>query len=241
MEFLHYSKEQQAHGAFNGGEIIENKPLGFPQDGSELSPYSNLFYWANAIALKDSTIGLHPHKGFEIMSFVLAGTIKHYDTQMNDWKALVAGDVQIIRSGNGISHAEFMQKDARMFQIWFDPNLSKSLAKEASYDDYSLEMFKVYDLGSYSKKNFVGGDAPILMDTPVEIYELEINGETSLELDNDKHYSIYVLNGEGTIAGREVVTDDFIICRGGDKMDLSAGLKLFVVSADQQMEYKTYA
>ena len=45
-----YSKEDQASGAFNGGEIVENKPLGFPQDGGELRPYSNIFYWANAVA-----------------------------------------------------------------------------------------------------------------------------------------------------------------------------------------------
>ena len=51
--------EQQGSGAFNGGEIVENKPIGFPQDGSTLRPYSNLFYWAHARAVTDSTIGLH--------------------------------------------------------------------------------------------------------------------------------------------------------------------------------------
>ena len=39
-------KDQQASGQFNGGEIIENKPIGFPQDGGDVKPYSNLFYWA---------------------------------------------------------------------------------------------------------------------------------------------------------------------------------------------------
>ena len=40
---------------------------------------SNLFYWAHATATKDSTIGLHPHKGFEILTYVLKGKIRHYD------------------------------------------------------------------------------------------------------------------------------------------------------------------
>ena len=66
---------------FNNGEIIENKPIGFPQDGGKLKPYSNLFYWAHAWTNnKKSTIGLHPHQGFEICSFVLSGKINHFDT-----------------------------------------------------------------------------------------------------------------------------------------------------------------
>ena len=38
-------KNQQAAGQFNGGEILENKPIGFPREGGHLRPYSNLFYW----------------------------------------------------------------------------------------------------------------------------------------------------------------------------------------------------
>ena len=75
-------KDQQASGQFNGGQIIENKPIGFPQDGGNVRPYSNLFYWAYAEAVEESTIGLHPHQGFEIMSFVLKGAIRHYDTKL---------------------------------------------------------------------------------------------------------------------------------------------------------------
>ena len=47
-----YTKENQANGNFNGGEILEKKPIGFPQDGGMLRPYSNLFYWAHAWAPK---------------------------------------------------------------------------------------------------------------------------------------------------------------------------------------------
>ena len=121
-------KAKQGHGAFNGGEIVENKPIGFPQDHSSIRPYSNLFYWAHARAVQDSTIGLHPHQGFEICSFVLAGDIRHYYTKLQEWRPLRTGDVQIIRAGNGISHCEWMGKDAEIFQIWrYDSSSSKGL------------------------------------------------------------------------------------------------------------------
>ena len=139
-----FKKDNQANGNFNGGEILEKKPLGFPQDGGVLRPYSNLFYWAHAWAPKnDSVIGLHPHRGFEICSFILKGEIEHYDTLLDKWITLKEGDVQVIKAGKGISHSEKLKKDSEIFQIWFDPNLHESLYEEANYSDYKSEIFYV--------------------------------------------------------------------------------------------------
>ena len=140
-----FNRNQQANGSFNNGEILENKPIGFPQDGGQLKPYSNLFYWAHAwTPNKKSTIGLHPHQGFEICSFILKGNINHFDTKQNKWIPLKEGDVQIIRAGNGISHAEEVDYNSEIFQIWFDPNLSKTLSISPSYDDYKSNQFETY-------------------------------------------------------------------------------------------------
>ena len=112
-----YTKENQANGNFNGGEILEKKPIGFPQDGGMLRPYSNLFYWAHTWAPKnDSIIGLHPHRGFEICSFVLKGEIEHYDTLLDKWITLKEGDVQVIKAGKGISHSEKLKKVLKYFK-----------------------------------------------------------------------------------------------------------------------------
>ena len=51
---------------------------------------------------------------------MLKGNINHFDTKQNKWIPL-KGDVQIIRSGNGISHAEEIDDNSEIFQIWFDP------------------------------------------------------------------------------------------------------------------------
>ena len=135
-------KEAQVDGKFNNGEILEKKPIGFPQDGGISKPYSNIFYWAHAWTPNErSTIGLHPHKGFEICSFILSGSINHYDTKQQRWISLKKDDVQIIRSRGGISHAEELLEKSEIFQIWFDPDISRSLSQEASYDDYKPEDF----------------------------------------------------------------------------------------------------
>ena len=44
MGIKRYPKTEQASGNFNFGEILEKKPIGFPQDNGQLRPYSNIFY-----------------------------------------------------------------------------------------------------------------------------------------------------------------------------------------------------
>lgn len=239
------SKEKQGYGAFNGGEIIENKPIGFPQDGGEGKPYSNLFYWAYAEAKVESTIGLHPHQGFEIMSFVLNGKIEHFDTQLNDWKPLYKGDAQIIRAGNGISHAEKMGEGAVMFQIWVDPSLQKTLQQPASYNDYRHEDFPVTTHNGISIKTYSGEGAPLTMDTPgMNISEWSF-GEGNFEqsTDNQKIYSIYVMDGEVELNGEKAKQDAFVIIRDADKIELNSTgeTKLFVIASDKKLNYPTYA
>ena len=149
-------KESQVDGSFNNGEILEKKPIGFPQDGGVSKPYSNIFYWAHAwTPNQKSTIGLHPHQGFEICSFILSGSINHYDTKQEKWISLKKDDVQIIRSRGGISHAEELLEKSEIFQIWFDPDISKSIRKEASYDDYSSNDFVSDDSNGINKKTIV--------------------------------------------------------------------------------------
>ena len=147
-----YTKNQQSFGEFNGGDIIENKPIGFPHESGGSKAYSNIFYWAFAEGKKDSTIGLHPHKGFEIMTYVIKGSIKHYDTLIKKWITLNKGDVQIIQSGSGISHSEYLEENSSIFQIWFDPNLEKSIYQKPKYEDYSSYIFQ--SNGSKKKYNW---------------------------------------------------------------------------------------
>jgi redox-sensitive bicupin YhaK (pirin superfamily) len=238
-------KENQGYGTFNGGEIIENKPIGFPQDGGEGKPFSNLFYWAYAEAKVESTIGLHPHQGFEIMSFVLNGKIEHFDTQLNDWKHLNKGDAQIIRAGKGISHAEKMGKGAIMFQIWVDPSLEKTMQKPASYDDYRHENFPVKIENGISIKMYSGDGAPITMDTPgMNISEWDFEkGTYEKSADLQKIYSIYVIEGEVKLNGEKASQDSFVIIQDVNevKNENEGGGKLFVIASDKKLNYLTYA
>lgn len=238
-------KERQAKGAFNGGEIVENKPIGFPREGGIIRPYSNLFYWAYAEANTESTIGLHPHEGFEIMSFVLKGKIRHYDTKLQEWRPLKAGDVQIIRAGNGISHAEHLENGGAIFQIWFDPNLTKTLNQPASYDDYKSENLPAAKEGDVSVKTFIGEQSPVTLDTPgVEILQFSFEkADYRRTVSKGKVHSLYVIKGSFTINGEAVKTDDFVIVKDTDELHVQSGEAgdIFMVSSPASLDYQTYA
>ena len=238
-------KAQQATGAFNGGEITENKPVGLPREGGVLRPYSSVFYWAHADAHVDSTIGLHPHQGFEILSFVLAGTIRHYDTKLDDWRELHAGDVQIIRAGNGISHAEWMGRGSQMFQIWLDPNLNDTLNDPASYDDYAAASFPVRKRDTMEEQILIGDNAPLSLKTPgVRISRYRILQKTwRLELDPELTYGIYQLAGRSRADGHIFETRDFVRVTNESVIEFidCADAEFFVLAVPTRLDYLTYA
>ena len=240
------TEKEQAKGQFNFGEIMENKPIGFPQDGGKVKPYSNLFYWAHAWTPgRESVIGEHPHQGFEIMSFVLKGSLEHYDSKHQGWRKLEEGDAQIIRSGNGITHAEKVNANSEFFQIWVDPDLDKTLNKDASYDDYQSESFPVEEKNGLKIKHYHGSNAPMQMDTPgVLIKEIWLNeGEYELDVNKEEINSIYLIEGEIKINENEMHAQDFAIVENGDRISLVSrkNSRLFMLQTPAAINYLTYA
>lgn len=240
-----YTPEEQAYGEFNGGAIVENKPVGFPQDGGSLKPYSNLFYWAHARSEEGSTIGEHPHQAFEILSFVIKGDIEHYDSNRKDWLKLKEGDVQIIRSGNGITHAERLNAGAEIFQIWFDPNFEKSLHQPASYNDYRSEKFPVTEEKGIRKKIYRGAGSPMEMESPdVKIEELSLpEGEHVIAYKEADILSAYLIEGELEMEGKAMKPSYFALIRPAGDVRIKAkdDSRLFVITNKENPGYVTYA
>ncbi len=239
------AKEKQASGQFNGGQILENKPIGFPQDRGDQKPYSNLFYWAHAWSNEGSLLGEHPHQGFEIMSFVLSGVIEHYDSKHQEWKPLQEGDAQIIRSGKGITHAENFKEGSQIFQIWMDPDLNKTMQKNASYDDYKSESFPIREIDTGHRiKIYKGEGSPFEMDSQgVVIYEHQFEtGSYALNLDEEVIYSAYLVEGKLQLNGEAMEKDAFAVLEDGQNAELKAleNSRLFVIETPRKIDHPTY-
>ncbi|MBL8298247.1 MAG: pirin family protein [Rhodanobacteraceae bacterium] len=82
----------------------------------------------------------HPHRGFETVTYMLAGNMRHGDNQGNSGR-LRAGSVQWMTAGRGIIHSEMPeQEDGLMwgFQLWVNlPAKDKMIAPR--YQDIAPE------------------------------------------------------------------------------------------------------
>ena len=241
-----YTKENQANGNFNGGEILEKKPIGFPQDGGMLRPYSNLFYWAHAWAPKnDSIIGLHPHRGFEICSFVLKGEIEHYDTLLDKWITLKEGDVQVIKAGKGISHSEKLKKGSEIFQIWFDPNLNESLYEDAKYNDYKSDIFSIrkQDLKETKIISDINNQIDLKSES-IEIYQHTLSkGKYVHDIYKDRFHSIFIQSGIIKLKEQTYNAGDFLIVENelSISIEIISEAKIFEIISLIDLPYKSYS
>lgn len=70
---------------------------------------------------------MHPHRGLETITYVLAGKIRHRDS-LGGKEEIIAGDVQWMTAGRGVVHEEMPQgigNHMEAFQLWV--NLPASL------------------------------------------------------------------------------------------------------------------
>ncbi|ETW79271.1 hypothetical protein HETIRDRAFT_478683 [Heterobasidion irregulare TC 32-1] len=69
--------------------------------------------------------GTHPHREFEIFSYVVSGELQHNDS-LGNTEVLKRGDIQMTSTGTGIRHSEHTHgaKQVHFLQIWSKPSQS---------------------------------------------------------------------------------------------------------------------
>lgn len=174
MQTLVYGPTLQGTGAFDGGNITEQKPIGFSGEGAVVKRVSTLFYWAWAHAKRDGYIPLHPHQAFEIMTYVVAGRAAHGDT-LGTKSEIGAGGVQLMQTGSGVSHEErFIGPEMEGFQIWFEPAVQEALKRQPTYNQYEHGQFPLKQGEGYTKKTVIGTDSPIEIVADALMWDVEI-------------------------------------------------------------------
>jgi redox-sensitive bicupin YhaK (pirin superfamily) len=100
----------------------------------------------------------HPHRGFETVTYMLAGRMRHGDNQGNTG-LLRAGSVQWMTAGRGIIHSEMPeQEDGLMwgFQLWVNlPAKDKMTAPR--YQDIEPETIPVVDTADGATVRVIAG------------------------------------------------------------------------------------
>ena len=100
----------------------------------------------------------HPHRGFETVTYMLDGHMRHED-HLGNRGDLGPGDVQWMTAARGIIHSEMPQQSEgrlRGFQLWL--NLpSKEKMKPAHYRDISAAQIPVVKLGNGGEVKVIAG------------------------------------------------------------------------------------
>jgi redox-sensitive bicupin YhaK (pirin superfamily) len=88
---------------------------------------------------------MHPHRGIETVTYVLAGEVHHRDTLGNSG-SIGAGDVQWMTSGRGIMHEEMPQvrpEGIAGFQLWVNLPANLKMTKPRYQDIRSAQIPEV--------------------------------------------------------------------------------------------------
>ena len=93
-----------------------------PEGNPANTPVGSLVVWNDDEIAPGTGFGRHSHADMEIVTYVRQGAVTHEDSTGNVGRT-VAGDVQVMSAGTGISHSEHNRDEdpLKLFQIWLLP------------------------------------------------------------------------------------------------------------------------
>ena len=173
----------------------------------------------------------HPHRGFETVTYMLDGRMRHGDNKGHSG-LLVSGSVQWMTAGRGIVHSEMPEQEdglMRGFQLWV--NLpAKDKMCQPRYQEYAPEKIpvshpapgvtvKVIAGEVVGVKGPVGGVAtdPTYLDIA-----LEKGASFSHALPKDYNAFAYVFEGSAMVGIKELESQQLAVLSLGERFEVRA-------------------
>lgn len=174
----------------------------------------------------------HPHRGFETVTYMLAGKMRHRDNAGNEG-LLETGGAQWMTAGRGIVHSEMPeQTDGLMkgFQLWINLPASHKMC-EPRYQDISAADISVKEIKDVGTLKVIAG---VIFDTAGPVSEiitkplfidlsLKENAEIDIPIPSAQSAFLYVFEGSLHIDGEDIETDRLVTFDEGDVVSVKAG------------------
>jgi len=186
----------------------------------------------------------HPHRGFETVTYMLAGFMKHRDNKGNQG-VLGPGSVQWMTAGRGIVHSEMPeQEDGLMwgFQLWVNLPATDKMC-EPRYQDIPASDVPTVEIEEGVTVKIIAGEVagvegPVKRVTTEPLYidaHLDPGSQVSLPLASGHNAFVYVYDGSIAIVGNSTkMIDRGEIALLGDGRQLAvksdAGARLILVA-----------
>lgn len=100
----------------------------------------------------------HPHRGFETVTYLLAGRMRHKDNAGHEG-VIEAGGVQWMTAGKGIVHSEMPEQESGLlqgFQLWLNLPASKKM-QDPAYQEFSVDEIAIECLNNGTKISVISG------------------------------------------------------------------------------------
>jgi redox-sensitive bicupin YhaK (pirin superfamily) len=150
---------------------------------------------------------LHPHRGIETVTFVIEGSVEHFDSAGNGG-VIHAGDAQWMTAGRGVQHEENapIGMIAHTLQLWVNlPAASKRT--EPRYQDLVGSSMPVRREPGVEVRVFSGESgtvtSPTLNHVPITMLDARIEPDAAFHqrLPAGDNVFVYILEGEARIGG----------------------------------------
>ena len=177
----------------------------------------------------------HPHRGFETVTIMLDGRMRHRDTVGNEG-LLGPGDVQWMTAGRGIIHSEMPEMvEGRMrgFQLWL--NLPARLKMtDPAYHDIAAARIPAVDTDGGTVRViagvFEGVSGPGRPQTPVRVLDARIEAGDAFAIEPEAGSNQFACVYEGSIGAtdplgrsREVAAPALAVFDGEGRIRVRAG------------------
>jgi redox-sensitive bicupin YhaK (pirin superfamily) len=208
--------------------------------GKHISPFLLLDHAAPAEFTPTTErrgVGQHPHRGFETVTIVYKGELEHRDSTGSGGK-IGPGDVQWMTAASGIIHEEFHSEEfakrggtLEMVQLWVNLPAKDKMA-DAGYQtilDGDIPSLPLKDNAGSLRLiagEFDGHTGPARTFTPVDVWDLRLNGGKLLTLDlhEGRNTALVVLRGTVQVNGQELAREGQLALfeRNGHQLSLEA-------------------
>jgi redox-sensitive bicupin YhaK (pirin superfamily) len=149
----------------------------------------------------------HPHRGFETVTYMLAGSMKHGDNKGNTG-LLGPGSVQWMTAGRGIIHSEMpQQEDGLMwgFQLWVNLPADKKMV-EPRYQDIPAGDVPETRVGEGATARIIAGElngvaGPVAgVATEPFYFDVRCEGGAAVEIPAPERHNVFAYVYEGGIS-----------------------------------------
>ncbi len=215
-----------------GGGFKVRRPAAM---GSLMSPFLLLDEMGPADYAPGEAVGApwHPHRGFETVTYMLAGEMEHEDS-VGSKGVITPGDVQWMTAGKGIIHSELptkkmMDEGGLMhgFQIWVNLPAKDKMMNPRYQDITSDDSPTIEKDGVWARViagECLGIESSIDTVIPITYVHVKMESGSSLDknLDEELNGMIYVFKGEVSIEGKSVKDGSLALLSAGSEVKIEA-------------------